>query len=212
MGDTTPDLPKEGADRPCVSEAVRHVMQANKSKNTKPKLLVRASLRGHGLVGYRVQYKRAAGRPDVAFPGRRVAIFVQGCFWHRCPYCHPSNPKTNVDFWQAKFDRNQQRDRRNAKTLVDAGWTVVVVWECSLKKRRARRTMSEVVYEVRRARPVRRACDRRPGQLVVVGRGHDRRSRLIRRIRLRSRLRPVTWGVQGRRHGGRAGRRPGDGR
>ena len=176
---------------PVVSEATRHVMQANKSKNTKPELFVRADLRKRGLRGYRIQYKRASGRPDVAFPGRRVAIFVHGCFWHRCPYCHPSNPKTNVEFWQAKFSRNRQRDERDTAELVGRGWTVVIVWECRLKKQRARRTMSEVACEVRFSRPVVRACDRRAGRVVVVGRGQSRYARILRHIRKNSLLSPL---------------------
>ena len=62
-------------------------MQANKSKNTKPELLVRARLREAGYTGYRLHWKKAPGKPDICFPGRRVAIFVNGCFWHRCPHC-----------------------------------------------------------------------------------------------------------------------------
>ena len=184
---------------PSVSEATRHVMQANKSKNTKPELLVRADLRSRGLTGYRIQYKRAAGRPDVAFPGRRVAIFVHGCFWHRCPYCHPSNPKINVEFWQAKFARNRQRDERSARELVDQGWTVIVVWECRLKKKRARRTMSEVACEVRLCRPVVHAADRHHGRVVVMGRGQGRYARILRHIRATSRLSHLTDGRPGLR-------------
>ncbi len=94
-----------------VSEATRHVMQANKSKNTKPELKVRAALRAAGLPGYRLHWKAAPGKPDICYPGRKVAIFVNGCFWHRCPYCALSTPKTNVEFWTAKFERNRARDR-----------------------------------------------------------------------------------------------------
>lgn len=194
----------QGAEAPTVpvpaasSVATRHVMQANKSKNTKPELLVRSDLRRRGLTGYRIQYKRAPGRPDVAFPGRRVAIFVHGCFWHRCPYCHPSNPKSNVAFWQAKFARNRQRDERDTRELVERGWTVVIVWECRLKKQRARRTMSEIACEVRCSRPVMRAADRRPGRIVVVGRGQGRYARTLRHIRAHSKLSPLAAKRPGR--------------
>lgn len=73
---------------PASSEAVRHSMQGNRGKNTKPELLVRAHLREAGLTGYRLHW-HVAGRPDVAWPGKRVAVMVNGCFWHRCPHCHP---------------------------------------------------------------------------------------------------------------------------
>lgn len=157
---------------PASSEAVRHSMQGNRSKNTKPELLVRRHLREVGLTGYRLQWKGAAGRPDIAFPGRKVAIFVHGCFWHRCPYCNPSRPRSNAEFWNAKFRRNQERDARDAQALVEAGWTVIVVWECRLKKRRVRRTMEAIEAEVRMAAPVRVKADERPGRLVVLGLTH----------------------------------------
>lgn len=183
-----------------VPQATRHVMQANRSKNTKPELLVRSYLRERGLTGYRLQWKAAAGRPDVAFPGRRVAIFVNGCFWHRCPYCNPSQPKTNVEFWNAKFARNRARDRANAAELVSGGWTVVVVWECRLRKRRRARTMSEIACEVRLARPVRRVADVRPGRLVVVGNGRSARELACRRLRAQARARACApRGVRGAR-------------
>ncbi|HJA28858.1 MAG TPA: very short patch repair endonuclease [Candidatus Olsenella pullicola] len=127
-------------------------MQANRSKNTKPELLVRAALREAGLTGYRLHWKKAPGRPDVCFPGRRVAIFVHGCFWHRCPHCSPSRPKTHPEFWEAKFARNRERDGRDSALLVSAGWTVIVVWECRLRRAVRERTLAELVEEVRRAR------------------------------------------------------------
>ena len=145
-------------------------MQGNRSRDTKPELLVRHYLREHGLTGYRLQWKKAPGRPDVAFVGRRVAVFVHGCFWHRCPFCHPSRPQQHVDFWDAKFDRNMQRDRRNVSELVEDGWTVVVVWECRLKKRRIRRTMSEVVAQIRYGFGLTELDAGHPGRAVVVGR------------------------------------------
>lgn len=133
------------------SLATRHVMQANKSKDTKPELKVRAALREAGLTGYRIHWKKAPGHPDVCFVGRRVAIFVHGCFWHRCPRCAPSRPKTHSEFWREKFARNRARDARDCARLVEAGWTVIVVWECQLKGNRLGPTMERVVEEVRRA-------------------------------------------------------------
>lgn len=134
-----------------VSLATHHVMQANRSKNTKPELKLRAGLREAGLPGYRLHWRKAAGRPDVCYPGRKVAIFVNGCFWHRCPHCNLALPKTNVEFWRAKFERNQARDRRDYALLLGEGWTVLVVWECHLKGRRFDATLRQVVYEVRLA-------------------------------------------------------------
>lgn len=152
----------------CVAEvslATRHVMQANRSKNTKPELLVRSALREAGLPGYRLHWKKAPGKPDICYPGRRVAIFVNGCFWHRCPYCALPLPKTNVEFWRAKFERNRSRDARDSRQLVAQGWEVLVVWECRLKGTRLERTMGELVREVRRAG----SADPPVARLVEVG-------------------------------------------
>ena len=133
------------------SLATRHVMQANKSKNTGPELKVRAALREAGLTGYRIHWKKAPGSPDVCFPGRRVAIFVHGCFWHRCPHCSLSRPRSHTSYWEEKFARNRARDARDEALLVKSGWTVLVIWECELKRDRLERTMARLVRLVRLA-------------------------------------------------------------
>jgi DNA mismatch endonuclease (patch repair protein) len=76
----------------------------------------------------------SAVRPDISYVGKKLAIFVHGCFWHRCPKCSYKLPKTNSAFWQAKFDRNVARDARKAEDLRNIGWTVLTVWECDLKE------------------------------------------------------------------------------
>ncbi len=157
------------------SEATRHVMQANRSKNTGPELLVRAALRKAGLTGYRLHWKKAPGRPDVCFPGRRVAIFVHGCFWHRCPHCSPSRPRTHREFWEEKFARNRARDERDVAQLLAAGWTVIVVWECQLRRARATATMARVVAGVRAARST-----RLPAHVVDAGAPPAWRLRTVR--------------------------------
>lgn len=134
----------------------RHSMQGNKRKDTKPELLVRQRLRAAGLTGYRLQWKKAPGRPDIAFPGRKVAIFVNGCFWHRCPHCNPSTPKRNTEFWEAKFRRNVERDARAIAELKELGWTPITIWECELKRDKIDETMDRVIAEVRVHEPKRR--------------------------------------------------------
>ncbi len=116
-----------------TSPAITKAMKGNKRANTKPELLVRQRLRDAGLRGYRLQWK-TAGRPDIAWPGKKVAIFVNGCFWHRCPRCEPPTPKSNVEYWVVKFQTNVARDERKIRELEEAGWTVHVIWECELKK------------------------------------------------------------------------------
>jgi len=134
-----------------VSIATRHVMQANRSKNTKPELLVRQKLREAGLPGYRLHWKKAAGKPDVCYPGRKVAVFVKGCYWHRCPHCALPMPKSNVEFWEGKFARNRARYAHDQELLLADGWTVLVVWECQLKRRRLEPTIHDLVLELERA-------------------------------------------------------------
>ena len=129
------------------SWAVHKSMQGNKRKDTKPELLVRARLREAGLGGYRLQWK-VPGHPDIAWPGKRVAVEIRGCFWHRCPHCNPSTPSKNVDYWQRKFQRNQQRDAENLEKLTAAGWRVHVVWECQLKKKAIEATMTRLLPEL----------------------------------------------------------------
>lgn len=129
----------------------RHSMQGNKRQDTKPELLVRQRLREAGLTGYRLQWKKAPGRPDIAFPGRKIAIFVNGCFWHRCPHCNPSVPKRNVEFWEAKFRRNIERDKRAISELEALGWTPITIWECELKRDKIDETMARIVEQVRAA-------------------------------------------------------------
>lgn len=125
------------------------LMSRIRAKDTAPEIALRAALRSFGIVGYRLHYAKAPGRPDIAFVGRRVAVFVHGCFWHGCPHCRPARPRSNATFWQAKLDRNMQRDRRKAYALRKEGWSVVTVWECRLKRapereaRRVRRVLQD---------------------------------------------------------------------
>lgn len=114
------------------SEAVSRLMRANKAKGTGPEIILRRALRERGLGGYRLNWSKAPGRPDICYPGRKVAIFVHGCFWHRCPDCDLPIPRNNRDFWEGKFRRNIERDRIKESSLEEAGWTVLVVWECAL--------------------------------------------------------------------------------
>ena len=116
------------------SETVSRVMSANRGKDTKPEILMRRALRKIGLPGYRLHWKKVPGRPDIAYPGKRVAIFVNGCFWHRCPTCNLPLPKSNTEYWKTKFERNTERDSRKKSRLEALGWKVFVIWECAIKE------------------------------------------------------------------------------
>lgn len=133
-----------------VSAATHKSMQGNKRRDTKPEVLVRRMLREMGFPGYRCDWKKASGRPDVAFVGRKLAIEIRGCFWHRCPTCSLSVPKKNLDYWEAKFARNVERDERNLAALEAAGWKVLVLWEHQLKKKELPATRRLLYEFVRR--------------------------------------------------------------
>ncbi|KQS53951.1 Fis family transcriptional regulator [Brevundimonas sp. Leaf363] len=108
-------------------------MRRVKGRDTAPELFVRRALRETG-VGYRLGGCGLPGRPDLVMKGRRVALFVHGCFWHGHDCARGARqPKANADYWIAKISRNRARDIRTAEALVTAGWRVVVLWECDLK-------------------------------------------------------------------------------
>lgn len=85
-----------------------------------------------GITGWRVRPKGIIGNPDFFFPAQKVAIFVDGCFWHGCPTCGRL-PQLNGAFWKAKFERNRERDKRNCVTLKEQGFHVLRFWEHDLK-------------------------------------------------------------------------------
>ncbi len=114
-------------------ESTSRVMSANKGKNTKPEIALRRALNLQGIRNYRLHNKNLPGRPDIAFPRAKIAVFVNGCFWHRCPICRPSFPKSNIEFWQEKFTKNKARDRKKKRELEKLGWKVIVIWECQIK-------------------------------------------------------------------------------
>lgn len=105
------------------------IMSKVKGKDTAPELMLRRALWEAGLR-YRKHY--GPHRIDIAFPCKKVAIFVDGCFWHGCPL-HASTPKTNADYWIPKLEMNKRRDRETTAALEDEGWIVIRVWEHELK-------------------------------------------------------------------------------
>ena len=115
-------------------EITSKIMSRIKGKNTKPEITLRQEMWKIGIKGYRLHWKKASGRPDIAFPSKKVAIFVNGCYWHRCPNCNPSFPKTHQDFWKEKFKQNKERDKNKINDLQEDGWKVIVIWECKIKK------------------------------------------------------------------------------
>ena len=110
------------------------IMAAVHSKHTKPELVVRKIVYGLGYR-YRLHSKKLPGKPDLVFAGKRKAIFVHGCFWHRHPRCqYATSPKTRTEFWDAKFQANVERDERTTNELERLGWSVLTVWQCEQKE------------------------------------------------------------------------------
>ena len=105
-----------------------------RSRDTGPELRLRRLLTGLG-ARYRLHRKDLPGSPDVVMPGRRLAFFVHGCFWHGHDCARGSRkPKANAEYWTAKIDRNRARDARVEAGLILAGWRVLSVWECELRE------------------------------------------------------------------------------
>jgi DNA mismatch endonuclease (patch repair protein) len=106
-------------------------MRANRGVDTSPERLLRKAIHARGLryrIHMRMKFGAIAVRPDIVFTRRRVAVFVDGCFWHGCPE-HVSWPRSNASFWRNKIESNRERDRQQDLALRDAGWTVLRVWE-----------------------------------------------------------------------------------
>ena len=115
-----------------------------RSKSTKPEMLVRKWLWAHGYR-YRLNVKSVPGKPDIVMRKYRTAIFVNGCFWHGHEGCKQFVlPKTNTEFWQNKIKYNRARDQKNYETLINAGWQVIVLWQCKLTKQELETTMQSV--------------------------------------------------------------------
>ncbi|WP_079281272.1 very short patch repair endonuclease [Mycobacteroides abscessus] len=112
------------------SEPVRLRMSRQRRRDTRPELLIRRLLHSRG-IRYRVNTRPAPGlrcNPDIAWRGLRLAVFVDGCFWHSCPQ-HATRPKANEEWWAQKLVRNVKRDRRIDEELKAHGWTVLRFWE-----------------------------------------------------------------------------------
>ena len=107
-------------------------MQAVKGRNTGPEWIVRRLLFQLGYR-YRLHPKTLPGKPDIAFPGRRKAIFVHGCFWHGHGCKTGAPPKSRLDYWLPKLDANKTRDRNKSAQLAASGWSVLTIWQCETK-------------------------------------------------------------------------------
>jgi DNA mismatch endonuclease (patch repair protein) len=132
-----------------VATATRSRMMSKiKGKNTKPEMIVRSALHEEGYR-FRLHRKDLPGKPDIVLPKYRAAIFVNGCFWHghHCPLF--KWPKTREDFWRSKILANVRRDQINYQEIVNMGWRVCIVWECSIRSKscEAKSAMMQRLFE-----------------------------------------------------------------
>lgn len=139
-------FPEVDADR-------RRLMARIGRENTAPEIAVRRMMHRMGLR-FRLHPRDLPGSPDVVLPGRKVAVFVHGCFWHRHDCRGGRVPKTRADYWEAKFTRNVARDAQAAAALEAAGWTVVVIWECQARQPEA---LARIIGEIAAVPPRRRS-------------------------------------------------------
>lgn len=113
------------------SPAVSAAMRGNRRKDTKPEVEIRSLLHAAGhrfRKDYCIREGETSVRPDIVFTRRRIAVFVDGCFWHGCPE-HGNQPKVNSTYWDEKLRRNKERDERVTAALRQAGWAVIRIWE-----------------------------------------------------------------------------------
>lgn len=119
-----------------------------RSTNTKPEELVRKYLFSQGFR-YRKNDKRLPGKPDIVLPKYRTVVFVNGCFWHMHNCSRSRLPKSNLDYWEPKINRNVERDKKNYELLKEQGWNVIIVWECELKKKVREEKLQELCDEIK---------------------------------------------------------------
>lgn len=119
-----------------------------RSKNTRPELLVRQAL-WHNGFRYRLHVRDLPGKPDIVLPKFHTVIFVNGCFWHGHDGCkYFVVPKSNAAFWKEKILSNKSRDLRDERELTAAGWRVITIWECELKKEFIERTIEQLLQSL----------------------------------------------------------------
>ena len=120
-------------------------MAAIKSKNTKPEIIVRSHLYSLGFR-YRIHNKSLPGKPDISNKKKKIAIFINGCFWHSHKDCkYAVIPKTRTEWWKKKLDDNKKRDQKNLKKLKSMKWNILVLWECDIKNKKFEKKILEFI-------------------------------------------------------------------
>ena len=138
------------ADTLSVAQRSERMSRVRSRGNSSTELRFISLMRQHRIKGWR-RGTRLPGKPDFVFHSQKVAVFVDGCFWHGCPR-HRRIPKSRVAFWKTKLARNAQRDREVSRSLRTAGWAVLRIWECALSRCKMEGTLLKLV----------RAIDKKP--------------------------------------------------
>jgi DNA mismatch endonuclease, patch repair protein len=136
-----------------ISPNQRSFMMASvKKKHTKPEVVVRSFLHRHGFR-FTLHEKRLPGTPDIVLRKHRTALFVHGCFWHRCPHCTVGSQeiRSNLSYWLPKLKRNQARDAKAQTELAAKGWQVLVVWECQVSNERLLQSLASRIKRIPKA-------------------------------------------------------------
>lgn len=123
-----------------------YCMSRIRAKDTQPEIILRNAISGAGIKGYRLNYK-LLGKPDIVFTKRKIAIFIDGCFWHKCPKCF-IKPETNRKFWNEKIESNIKRDKIVNAKLKGKGWKVIRIWEHEIKNQKVikKRIIDKIRY------------------------------------------------------------------
>jgi len=120
-------------------------MSRIKGKDTKPEMLVRRFLHGHGYR-YKLHTKTLPGKPDLVLPKYNTVIFIHGCFWHGHRNCrYFVVPKTRTQWWLAKINANTANDKKHQTALRKAGWKIITLWECDLKPKQLEKTLQKLI-------------------------------------------------------------------
>lgn len=121
-----------------------NLMRKIKSTNTKPEKVLRSFLWSKGYR-YRINYKKLPGTPDIVLTKYNIVIFIHGCFWHGHENCKIAHiPKTNVDYWENKINRNKERDKNTTMQLLAMGWNVITIWECEINTSNMENLISKI--------------------------------------------------------------------
>jgi DNA mismatch endonuclease (patch repair protein) len=115
-----------------TQEQRKYNMSRIRAKNTGPEVKLRKLLFARGIRGYRIHFD-LPGKPDIVFTRKKIALFIDGCFWHKCPVCF-QEPETRKEFWMKKIQSNIDRDKKVDEQLKNDGWTVIRIWEHEIKK------------------------------------------------------------------------------